>query len=148
MNATDQFIQDAIAAMDQAAHAISIGIRAKLASTDTADQQRVQNLLHAGQARLREARMLFTLAGGQTPQLNNHPAIVEMERMLGRITDQISDRVLNGTIELTEDGEDLEDALDRHEAAADALQIGEFACMSALVHLSAAIDLIEKPTGD
>jgi hypothetical protein len=141
MSSINQLIDDALAAIDQGVQAASVAIKAKTATTPAADQQRVHLILLTAHARLREARMLFALAGGQTPKLNAHPALIDMANTVGPIIDRINQQL--DMVVGDADAENIEDTIERCDTAADTIALAEFTAMSAIVHLSAALDLVE-----
>lgn len=103
-----------------------------------------QQLVAMAKARIRETAMLFNLAIGVTPDV--HPDIAEIDNLLSELLEKATSAVNTNIIEFDDedDAAKFEQRLLRNDEAAANLAQAHMSGLSAVLHMSAALDLINS----
>lgn len=103
-----------------------------------------QQLVAMAKARIRETVMLFNLAIGVTPDV--HPDIAEIDDLLSQLLEKATSAVNTNIIEFDDedDAAKFEQRLLRNDEAAANLAQAHMSGLSAVLHMSAALDLINS----
>lgn len=135
-------LNSALAALDQAAAATNILLRAQLAGVAPENAPRVQVLLQAAHGRLREARMLMEMSAGNNVWV--HPLLDKLEDAICRGMQVANEVVFSSSIPAADEMsiDEMEAALVRNEVAVNALTQAEIAATAAMLHMTAALDLV------
>lgn len=103
-----------------------------------------QQLIAMARARIRETSMLFNLAIGVTPDV--HPDLAEIDDLLSQLLEKATHAVNTNIVEFddNDDAGKFEQRLLQNEHAAANLAQAHMSGLSAVLHMSAALDLIDS----